>query len=99
MHFNTNSHKLKIDQKILSGNGQKWVWSAGACQSKKLYKICTYNYDNNEYLCFGISYFIQTFVNKTNKKLWNDWQVYLTNDFYHKVDQNKATLDSLLDHG
>ena len=42
---------------------------------------------------------METFVNETNKKLWNDWQVYLTDDFYHKVDQNKATLDSLLDHG
>ena len=48
---------------------------------------------------FGVSYLIQTSVNKTNPKLWNDFRVYLTDDLYHKVDQNRAilvTLDSLL---
>ena len=46
-------------------------------------------------------YLIQTFVNKINTKLWNDCRVYLTDNFFYKVDQNKAilvTLDSLLDH-
>ena len=54
------------------------------------------------YTDFGVFYFIQTFVNKINTKLWNDYRVYLTDDFYYKVDQNiaiLATLDSLLDHG
>ena len=27
LHVNTSSHKLKVDQIFLSGNGQKWVWS------------------------------------------------------------------------
>ena len=50
------------------------------------------------YTDFGVSYLIQTFVNKINTKLWNDCRVYLTGDFYYKVDQNRAilaTLDSL----
>ena len=54
------------------------------------------------YTDFGVSYLIQTFVNKINKKLWNDCWVYLTDDFYYKLDQNRAilaTLDFLLDHG
>ena len=54
------------------------------------------------YTDFGVSYLIQNFVNKINIKLWNDCQVYLTDDFHYKVDQNRvilATLDSLLDHG
>ena len=38
------------------------------------------------YTDFGVSYLIQTFVNKINTKLWNDCQVYLTDDFYYKVD-------------
>ena len=45
---------------------------------------------------------IQAFVNKINTKLWNDSRVCLTDDFYYKVDQNRAllaTLNSLLDHG
>ena len=49
-----------------------------------------------------VSYLIQTFVNKINTKLWNDCRVYLKDDFYNKVDQNRAilaALDSLLDHG
>ena len=53
------------------------------------------------YTDFGVSY-LQTFVNKINTKLWNDCRVYLTDDFYYKVDQNRAILailDSLLDHG
>ena len=52
------------------------------------------------YIDFRVSYVIQTFVNKINTKLWNDCQVYLTDDFYYKVDQNRAILaplDSLLD--
>ena len=44
---------------------------------------------------FGASYLIQPFVNKTNPKLWNDYRVYLTEDFYHKVDQNRAILVTL----
>ena len=39
---------------------------------------------------------------KTNTKLWNDCQVYSTDDFYNKIDQNRsilATLDSFLNHG
>ena len=54
------------------------------------------------YIDFGVSYLIQTFVSNINTKLWNDCIVYLTDDFYYKVDQNRdilATLDSLLDHG
>ena len=54
------------------------------------------------YTDFGVSYLILTFVNKINKKLWNDYRVYLTDDFHHRVDQNRAILailDSLLDHG
>ena len=54
------------------------------------------------YTDFGVSYLIQTFVNKINTKLWNDCRVYLTDDFYYKVEQNTAilaTVDSLLDHG
>ena len=54
------------------------------------------------YTDFGVSYLILTFVNKINKKLWNDCRVYLTDDFHHRVDQNgaiSAILDSLLDHG
>ena len=50
---------------------------------------------------FNVSYLFQTFVNKIDTKLWNDCRVYLTDDFYCKVDQNRAilaTLDSLLDH-
>ena len=50
----------------------------------------------------GVSYLIQTFVNKKKTELRNNCQVYLTNDFYHKVDVNRAisaTFDSLLDHG
>ena len=27
LHVDTDSQKLKIDQKILAGHGQKWVWS------------------------------------------------------------------------
>ena len=27
--FFTNSHKLKVDQKILAWRGQRWVWPAG----------------------------------------------------------------------
>ena len=54
------------------------------------------------YTDFGVSYFIQTSVSKVNTKLWNDCRVHLTDDFYYKVDQNRAilaTLGSLLDHG
>ena len=54
------------------------------------------------YTDFGVSYFIQTFVNKINTTLWNGCWVCLTNDFYYKADQNRAilaTLDSLLDLG
>ena len=56
------------------------------------------------YTNFGVSYVIQTFVNKTDTKLWNDCRAYLTDHFYYKVDQNSqswlvlATFDSLLDH-
>ena len=54
------------------------------------------------YTDFGVSYLTQTFVNKINAKLWNDCRVYLTYDFYYKLDQSRATLatlDSLLDYG
>ena len=54
------------------------------------------------YTNFGVSYLIQSFVNKINIELWNDCRVYLTDDFYYKVGQNRAILaklDSLLDHG
>ena len=54
------------------------------------------------YRDFRVSHLIQNFVNKTNIKLWNDCQVYLTDDFHYKVDQNRvilATFHSLLDHG
>ena len=54
------------------------------------------------YTNFGVSYLIQSFVNKINTELWNDCRVYLTDDFYYKVGQNRAILaklDSLLDHG
>ena len=54
------------------------------------------------YTYFAVSCLIPTFVSKINTKLWNDCRVYLTDDFYYKVDQNRAilaTLDSLLDHG
>ena len=54
------------------------------------------------YTNFGVSYLIQSFVNKINIELWNDCWVYLTDDFYYKVGQNRAILaklDSLLDHG
>ena len=54
------------------------------------------------YTDFGVSYLIQTCVNAINTKLRNDYRVYLTDDFYYKVDQNRAILarhDSLLDHG
>ena len=50
----------------------------------------------------GVSYLIQTFVNKKKTELRNNCQVYLTNDFYLKVDVNRAisaTFDSLLVHG
>ena len=50
------------------------------------------------YIGLGVSHLIQTFVNKINC----DCRVYLTDDSYYKVDQNRAilaTLDSLLDHG
>ena len=40
----------------------------------------------------GVSYLIQTFVNEINTKLWNDCRVYSTDDFYYKVDQNRAIL-------
>ena len=53
------------------------------------------------YTDFGVSY-LQTFINKISTKLWNDCRVNLTDDFYYKVDQNRAILailDSLLDHG
>ena len=26
LHIDANSHKLKVDKKCLSGNGQKWMW-------------------------------------------------------------------------
>ena len=45
-----------------------------------------------------INEIIQTFVNKINAKLWNE---VLTDNFYYKVDHNRAilaTLDSLLGH-
>ena len=54
------------------------------------------------YTNFGVSYLIQSFVNKINIELWNDCWVYLTDDFYYKAGQNRAILaklDSLLDHG
>ena len=54
------------------------------------------------YTDFGVSCLIQTFVYEINTKFWNDWRVYLTDDFYYRVDQNRAILvipDSLLDHG
>ena len=54
------------------------------------------------YTNFGVSYLIQSFVNKINIELWNDCRVYLTDDFYYKVGQNRAILaklDSLLDYG
>ena len=41
---------------------------------------------------FGVSYLILTFVNKINTKLKNDSRVYLIDDFYYKVDQNRTTL-------
>ena len=44
------------------------------------------------YTDFGDSYLLQTFVNTINKKLWNDCLVYLTDDCYYKVDQNRAIL-------
>ena len=54
------------------------------------------------YIDFGVSYPNETFVDKINKKLWHDSRVYLIDDFYDEVDQNKpilTTVDSLLDHG
>ena len=48
---------------------------------------------------FGVSYLIQTFVNKIYTQLWDNCRVYLTDDFYYKVRKNRAilaTLDSLL---
>ena len=53
------------------------------------------------YTDFGVSYLIQTFVNKINTNLRNDCPVYLTDDFYYNADQTReilATLYSLLDH-
>ena len=34
LHVNTNSLKLKVDQKILGGHGQKWVWLVWSQDSK-----------------------------------------------------------------
>ena len=37
-----------------------------------------------------------------NTKLWNDSRVYLTDDLYYKIDQNReilASVNSVLDHG
>ena len=54
------------------------------------------------FIDFGVSYLNETFVDKINKKLWHDSRVYLIDDFYDEVDQNKpilTTVDSLLDHG
>ena len=54
------------------------------------------------YIDFGVSYLIETFVDKINKKLWHDSRVYLIDDFYDEDDQNKlilTTVDPLLDHG
>ena len=39
------------------------------------------------YTDFGVPYLIQTFVNKINTTFLNDGGVYLTNNFYYKVDQ------------
>ena len=53
------------------------------------------------YTDFEVSYPIQTSVNEINKKIWIDCNVYLTDDFYYKADQNPTildTLDSRLDH-
>ena len=53
------------------------------------------------YTDFEVSYPIQTSVNEINKKIWIDCNVYLTDDFYYKTDQNPTildTLDSRLDH-
>ena len=54
------------------------------------------------YADFGVFYLIQIFVNKIKTKLWHDYRVYLTDDFYDKVDHSRATLvtvEYLLDHG
>ena len=48
------------------------------------------------YTDFGVSYLIQTFVNKINKKLQNDCWVNLTDYFCYKGDQKRAILYSLL---
>ena len=34
LQVDTNSHKLKVDQKILGGHGQRWVWPAWSQDSK-----------------------------------------------------------------
>ena len=34
LHVDTNSQKLKVDQKFLVGNDQKWVWSILPLDSK-----------------------------------------------------------------
>ena len=50
------------------------------------------------YTDFRFSYLIQIFVIEINTKLRNNFRVYLTGNFYYKVDQNRAilaTLDSL----
>ena len=51
---------------------------------------CSHSYSRHSDMINGnlyrVSYLIQAFVNKINTKLWNDWQVYLTDDLYYKVD-------------
>ena len=34
VHVDTNSHKLKVNQKFLSGHGQKWAWPVWLWDSK-----------------------------------------------------------------
>ena len=34
LHVDTNSHKLKVDQKNLGGHGEKWVWPVWLWDSK-----------------------------------------------------------------
>ena len=38
LHVDTNSHKLKVDQKIWCERGQRWVWPA-CSQDSKIYCI------------------------------------------------------------
>ena len=34
LHVDTNSHKLKVGQKLFKGDSQKWAWPVWSCDSK-----------------------------------------------------------------